>query len=534
MAQTSIIQNVVGGWNVSDVRIANMSDSMNMYPETQGTGASATSMLRSICGTSIFMKISNEYCRGLFEAARGNDGFPLLFAVFGTKLYVIRNLEGEWTIEEIYNSLTNNNIPVSMCETGGEGSAHPHLIVVDGANVIAVDTTLNTDDMKLDIRSIALPYRVVQQDEEHPSQRIQPTHCAYAYNYLIVNDYSTDAFYITYQYPFERTDSSGNVDYDIFMIDSSLETEVGYKDYGFITYAEWSPDNITALVSNNTLLYTFGPKSTQVFTYNSDVDAPWVSPTNCANGIGIKAEHSLAAVGDYVFFLGSSSIGENGVYYWQGNKITKCSVPDVERKIQSMKNPSDAVGQCWQENGHLFYALTFKNDDYTLVYDILENLWHRRSSKDKLTNAHHYWRPQFALLHDGKLLFGTEDGYIVYLDKEKFDEYDGRPMIRMRRSGCMMNNYQDFVVDGIKLICNTGDFNNANLVPQIMMRHTDNGGYWSNQEIGLLGKQGEYGTECEWFNLGLHNIMTVEVSCSDPVNFAIMGGKIQYSLIDSF
>lgn len=534
MAQTSIIQNITGGWSVSDVRIANMSDSVNLYPETQGTGASATSMLRSICGTSTLLDFGNSPCRGVFEADRGNDGFPLLFAVFGTNLYVIRNVEGQWITSKIYSALTAGDDPVSICQTGGEGSAHPHLVVVDGANVIAVDTTLNDDDMKKDIRSISLPYRVVQEDEEKPSQRIVPTHCAYAYNYLIVNDSTTDAFYITYQYPFERTDKNGDIDYDIFMINSTLETEVGYKDYGFITYAEWSPDNITALVANNTYLYTFGPKSTQVFTYNSDVDAPWVSPTNCANGIGIKAVHSMAIVGDYLFFLGSSSIGENGIYYWKGNQITKCSTPDVERKIQSMNFADDAIGQCWQENGHLFYALSFKNDDYTLVYDILENQWHRRSSKDKYTNAHHYWRPQFATLHNGKLMFGTHDGKIVYLDKHKFDEYDGRPMIRMRRSGAMMNNYSDFIVDGLKLICNVGDFEDTNLVPQVMMRYTDNGGYWSNQEIGLLGHQGQYGVECEWFNLGLHNIMTVEVSCSDPVNFAIMGGKIQYSLIDSF
>lgn len=509
-----IIQNIVGPWSKSNIRIANLSESINMYPETQGKGAAADSILRSIMGTENFMDIEGE-CRGLYEADKGPDGFPVLFAVFGSNLYIIRDGEPY----EVYNSLTNFNTPVHMCQTGG---SHPHLIVVDGANVLAVDTTLGIEDMRADCRTIQLPYRV-----NSDSQRIVPTHCAYLYNYLIVNDSGTDAFYTSYQYPFETETDLGQMDYDLFMVNSTQ-----YKDYGFITYSEWSPDVNTALISNGTLLYTFGPKSSQIFTYNSDVDMPFVSPTNCANMIGIKAPDSLAIVGDFVFYLGSSAIGENGVYFWRGNQLQRCSTPDVERLIQGFNYPEDAVGECWMENGHIFYALTFRNDDYTLVYDVLEQVWHRRSTKGANDNLHHAWRPRFAILHDGNILFGVRD-HIVKLSKSKFTEFDDRPIIRMRRSGAMMDSYNQFIVDGIKLICNTGDFKDANLVPQIMMRWSDNGGWWSNQEIGLLGHQGEYGTQVDWFNLGICTVMNIEFSCSDPVDFCIVGAKIQYKEIDA-
>lgn len=347
MSRVNLIDNIVGGQEVSDIRIANLSESVNMYIETQGDGSSATSLLRSINGSTKLTDVDrdNRKCRGIFEASRGADGFPVLFAVFGPRLYCITNVDGQYVATEIYSSLTNTDEPVSMCETGGEGSAYPHLIVVDGANVIACNTELSPEDMRdpsLDgCRSIALPYRVRQDDPELPTQRIIPTHCAYMYGYLVVNDSGTDAFYTSYQYPFERIlpNTESYIDYDIFMIDSVRPTEVGYKDYGFVTYSEWSPDNTTALVSNSTLLYTFGPKSTQIFTYNSDVEAPFVSPTNAANSIGIKAVRSLACVGDYVFYLGASSIGENGIYYWRGNQLTKISTPDIERHISKMKNP---------------------------------------------------------------------------------------------------------------------------------------------------------------------------------------------------
>lgn len=182
----------------------------------------------------------------------------------------------------------------------------------------------------------------------------------------------------------------------------------------------------------------------------------------------------------------------------------------------------------------MFYALTFYEDDYTYVYDILEQKWHRRSSKAEKTNIQHYWRLLFATLHDSKIMFGTEDGKLVYLDPNKYEEYDGRPMVRIRRSGMMMNNFSDYIVNSVRLIANLGDFDNANLNPKIMMRYSESGGNFSNQEIGTLGNQGRYDWVIEWWKLGLHNICSLEFSCSDPVNFAILGAKISYSLIDRF
>jgi hypothetical protein len=131
-------------------------------------------------------------------------------------------------------------------------------------------------------------------------------------------------------------------------------------------------------------------------------------------------------------------------------------------------------------------------------------------------------------------MFGTEDGKLVYLDPNKYEEYDGRPMVRIRRSGMMMNNYNPFIIDSVKLICNTGDFDDANLNPKIMMRYSEDGGNFSNQEIGLLGYQGRYSWDVTWWKLGIHEICCLEISCSDPVNFAILGAKISYALIDRF
>ena len=600
MSIVRLVSDVVGGSSKSDVRIANLSESVNMFPETQGEGSSASTMLRSVYGTKELCRPSTRACRGLLDSSLTGD----LYAVYGPSIYLIRFTEqGTYSYTTLYSSLTNVDTPVSIVETGG---TNPYICIADGQNIVAIEANhLEPVDIIASIRTIALPYRV-----NSTTERINPTHLVYCYNYLLCTDSGSDAFYTSYQYPFERTytndsgaqsyvDSintgiakvaettytveqddteedidtkinqvkvddtltasekqqivslledyksyelwklsppgiTGDTDYDIFMINPWRVSEVGYKDWGFVTYSEWSTDNTTALASSGSLLYTFGPKSTQLFTYNQSTTNPWVSPTNTANGIGLMAVNSVATLADYVFFLGASNVGDCGVYYWNKQTITKISTPDIERRIATITNTTDAIGQCWVSAGHLQYALTFKDGNLTLVYDILEGKWHRRASKAEYTNVQNYWRLTNARTWNRDLVFGTIDGRLVAEDKTKFTEYDGRPIVRIRRSGMLLDNGQNFYLDGIKLICNSGDFRNPNLEPKVMLRTCNCGGEWDNQEQGLLGKIGQYDYEVEWFNRGIFSLCTLELSCSEDCFFSILNAKISHTICDWF
>lgn len=189
MPAYNLIQNIVGGDRKSDARIVNLSENINLYVETTGKGASSTQILRSIQGTTDLIDLeTNEVCRGLFVPSRTYTGnIDTIICVFGDKVYVVRLFEGVYqkTIIGYVNSSTE---PVSICETGGEGSAHPHICIVDGSSLYAFDETLEEGEMINDFRSIALPYRVVQPNPNNPSIRIQPTHLCYCKNYLLVND----------------------------------------------------------------------------------------------------------------------------------------------------------------------------------------------------------------------------------------------------------------------------------------------------------------------------------------------------------
>jgi hypothetical protein len=524
MAQR-IIQNIVGGIHRHEIEKVSRSFTQNMYPETDDPDESTTNkVLLSIKGQELAMHMGEGPCRGMFRASRGSDGQPVLFGCFGNGVYVIRETYNGFSkrrIGQVSNALSE---PVHFTETGGEGSAHPHLIVVDGASVFAVDTTLSDSYMAQDWRSIQLPTRVG--DTTH-TQKIQPTHCAYLYGYLLVNDSGTDAFYTSIQYPFETTDDNDNVIYDIFYADEHGE----YGGYGFVTYAEWNPDNISCLCSDGgSHLYTFGPRSVQCFSYRDDVNQPFVSPDNAAESIGIRAPNSLAQCGPYVAWLASSDIGQNGIYVMQGNEKKRVSTISIERQISRMSYPEDAVGQFWEENQHIFYAITFRTDRVTLVYDITEGEWHARESYER-----GLWRPQFATFAYNRIFFGQLDSdALVYMDNDKYTEWDGLCMVRLRRGGALYSDNSPFYCDALNVTLNNGQIDDPVLDPRVMMRYSTDGNNWTDMELGTMGGIGHYDHQTTWWNLGLCRYLTVEISCSDPVDFAIVSAKINASPCNIF
>lgn len=566
-SQVKLIQNIAGSITRSNISKVGLGESLNMFVEQQNpTEHSCTLVMRTVQGEVKAADIPGT-CRGMYRVSRGYDNKPVLYAVYDHTLYLINE---DNTFNEIA-TINSSGSECHMCETGGYGSAHPHLIIVDGSSVYAVNTGLSIGDQQMDFRSIKLPVRV------NSNNSINPTHCAYLYGYLIINDAGTDAFYTSYQYPFEIEDTetpefyvkrsqfvswwmsltdaereaykAGEVHdayytmykefidgtandtpekYDIFRVDT-----VQYAKYGFITYSEWCPDNTIALCSNGSKLYTFGERSWQVFSYNDDKNNPFSSPDNAAGNIGIKAPNSLAMLGNTVLWLGSSDIGDNGVFMIKDTTITRISTQDIEREITQIVNPENAYSSIWQEHQHVFYSITFEDSKKTYVYDITENAWHYRASYNE-SNHLTFWRYNHVTFAYGKQYVGTKDA-LCYMDENCYTEHDGRVMLKMRRGGVLTSNDCPFYIDMLRLITNNGQhsfndqYGDLELNPRVSFRYSWDGATFSDYEDAYTGKIGRYDYETNIYGCGMGRFFTLEVSTTEPIPFAIENLQIKWS-----
>ena len=573
-SQVKLIENIAGTISKSNLIKIGMGESVNLFVEQQqNSNEKSTSLvMRSVMGEVLAQNITGK-CRGMYRVSRGYDNKPVLYAVYDTTLYLIDSNNNAISIGTI-NSYTTE---CHMTETGGYGSAHPHLIIVDGTSVYAVNTGLSIGDQQLDLKRIDLPYRV-----NSTTEYIKPTHCAYLYGYLIVNDAGTDAFYTSYQYPFEISNSEpdsfyqereqfitwwsglddatkerykagqiqdqyyteykdfidGNADdtpevNDIFRVHT-----VEFANYGFITYSEWCPDNTIALCSNGSKLYTFGERSWQVFSYNDDKNNPFTSPDNAAGNVGIKAPNSLAMLGNTVLWLANSDIGDNGVFMIKDTTLTRISTQDIERELTQLSNLETGYASIWQEHQHVFYSLTFEDAKKTYVYDVTENAWHYRASYDS-KNHLTYWRYNHATYAYSKIYVGTTNA-LAYMDENKYTEHDGKVIYKMRRGSVLTSNDQPFYIDSAEIICNNGQlsfdnhYDNIEMNPRISIRYSWDGATFSDYEDYYMGKLGRYDYSTVIWQLGMGSYFTLEVSTTEPIPFAIENLKVAYSPTSMF
>lgn len=573
-SQVKLIENIAGTISKSNLIKIGMGESVNLYLEQQqNSNEKSTSLvMRSAMGEVLAQNITGK-CRGMYRVSRGYDNKPVLYAVYDTTLYLIDSNNDAISIGTI-NSYTTE---CHMTETGGYGSAHPHLIIVDGTSVYAVNTGLSIGDQQLDLKRIDLPYRV-----NSTTEYIKPTHCAYLYGYLIVNDAGTDAFYTSYQYPFEISntesdsfyeereqfitwwtglDDATKEQYKAGQIQDQYYTEykdfidgnaddtpevndifrvhtVEFANYGFITYSEWCPDNTIALCSNGSKLYTFGERSWQVFSYNDDKNNPFTSPDNAAGNVGIKAPNSLAMLGNTVLWLANSDIGDNGVFMIKDTELTRISTQDIERELTQLANLETGYASIWQEHQHVFYSLTFEDAKKTYVYDVTENAWHYRASYDS-KNHLTYWRYNHATYAYSKIYVGTTNA-LAYMDENKYTEHDGKVIYKMRRGSVLTSNDQPFYIDSAEIICNNGQlsfdnhYDNIEMNPRISIRYSWDGATFSDYEDYYMGKLGRYDYSTVIWQLGMGSYFTLEVSTTEPIPFAIENLKVAYSPTSMF
>ena len=572
-----LIQNIAGTISKSNLIKVGLSEAVNMFVEQQqNSNEKSTSLvMRSAMGEVLAQNIPGK-CRGMYRVSRGYDNKPVLYAVYDTTLYLIDSANNAIVIGTIDSYTTECH----MTETGGYGSAHPHLIIVDGTSVYAVNTGLSIGDQQLNLKRIDLPYRV-----NSTTEYIKPTHCAYLYGYLIVNDAGTDAFYTSYQYPFEISNSepdsfyeereqfitwwmtldkatqdayrNGEIqdqyytDYKEFIDGTADDTPevndvfevhtIQYANYGRIAYSDWCPDNTIALCSNGSKLYTFGERSWQHFSCTNDETSAsglWSSPDNAAGNVGIKAPNSLAMLGNTVIWLANSDIGDNGVFMLKDTELTRISTQDIERELTQLTNIETGYASIWQEHQHVFYSLTFEDAKKTYVYDVTENAWHYRASYDS-NNHLTYWRYNHATYAYGKIYVGTKDA-LAYMDENKYTEHDGKVIYKMRRGAVLTSNDQPFYIDSAEIICNNGQlsfdnhYDNIELNPRISIRYSWDGATFSDYEDYYMGKLGRYDYSTTIWSLGMGRYFTLEISTTEPVPLSIENLKIAFSPTSMF
>jgi hypothetical protein len=289
--------------------------------------------------------------------------------------------------------------------------------------------------------------------------------------------------------------------------------------------AEGSPDNLVAIKKLNNEAWLFGAKTTEVWYDTGNATSRFQRVNGAFFDIGTSAKYSPAVLGTTVFWLGSDQRGQGIVWSATNYVPQRISTHAIEYIIGQMSDTTDAIGYCYQQEGHFFYVLTFPTGNRTLVYDQKTQMWHERGCiMPSGQNGRH--RANCHAFCFGKNIVGDyECGKLYELDSDTFTD-NSTPIKRIRTGPHVHNNgkklfFSKFELDlerGTGLVSGQGEN------PKITLQYSDDGGMTFGNEIQMdIGKRGKYKTRAYKYRLGMSEDRVFRVTITDPVACTLIG-----------
>ena len=480
----------VGGGSEYRSRDVSAQRSVNLYPEfvdvkNPKTGA----ILIGTPGTETFSDLGDiGICRGMWYTSTSR-----LFAVYGGNLYEFDNA-GAYTNKGNIGLLAT---PVSMTDNG------KYLVFADGVKM----RTYNLDTGGT-ITEITIPFD-------------NPTQIGYVDNRIVAinNDITLD----------ETDPLNTRENNKFYWSDAGFD---GPLTWGALSWAsaESSADAIESLAVKEGEIWLFGPRSYEAWRTNTNPDLPFSKVGGSDSAVGSGATYGVSNIGDNIFWLGTSTAGQNQVFMSNGYGHQRISNHSIEYELDKMGVTEDAQGFAYQQEGHTFYVLNFITGDKTLVYDITTNEWHERATRDPNLNILHRWDPIYASYAFGKVVVGnSRDSKVLTLNLDKYDEYDSRPIVRIRQSPVYWEDLRELFHREFQIDLDTGHGvqTGQGSDPQGMLQYSDDGGNtWSSERWTGLGKIGQYKTRVRFRRLGRSRERVYRFQISDPIKVVLIGARV--------
>jgi hypothetical protein len=299
----------------------------------------------------------------------------------------------------------------------------------------------------------------------------------------------------------------------------------------FFALKDSSTDNLITLYENNRELWLIGERTSEVWFNAGGTNFAFQRIPGVGPQVGCAAVHSITRAGAALVWLGRNEQGQNIVIMQSQYSFQRISTHAVEHAIASYPVVNDAIGYGYEEDGHLFYMLTFPTADVTWCFDLIAGVWHQRASFTSTSGQFHRHRSNcFMDFADLRMVGDYQTGQVLQMSRQYFTDA-GAPLVCIRRTPhvwskatrerVFISQLQIEFTPGVGLQVGQGQN------PQVMLRWSDDGGFtWSTEHWSSIGAAGETKHRAIFRLLGRARDRVWEASFSDPVQRDIIGATM--------
>lgn len=450
---------------------------VNLYPEVSGSGTSKTvGMLIGTPGLKLWSTISDVPIRGLLRVSA-----TVGIVVAGSHVFVVDTAGASTQIGSIAPGMS----PVSMASNGLS------VMLVTGANGYFIN-------LKTYLVSPISDAAFTGADKVD-----------FLDGFFVFNQPGTQNFQITTLYG----------------------TAIQPLDFAS---AEGSPDVLISLIVDHREAWMFGLNSTEVFVNTGAADFPFERLQGVFIEQGCAAKNSVVKMDNTIIWLSADDRGQGIVQRARGYVPDRISNHALEFAIASYSRIDDAVAYSYQQEGHMFYMLTFPSAKATWCFDSTTALWHQRAWRNTSSGALEQHRSICHMAFANKNIVGDwETGKLYYFDLDTYtDNGDTIPAIRQCPHIAEQNGvWQFFASLWVDMQTGVGLSSGQGSDPVVMLEWSDDGGRsFPHYQTVKIGKIGETRMRARWNRLGRSRDRVWRVTLSDPIKRIFLDGDVMYSV----
>lgn len=337
---------------------------------------------------------------------------------------------------------------------------------------------------------------------------------------------------------------------------STLSGEIVFDALQFAGKVGYA-DAIQSLIVNRREIILLGKLKSEVWYDAGNAGFPFAELPGAYIEHGGVAPFSLAATDIEVFWLGQDLQGDGIVFELKGYDTRRISNFALEWAIRQMKAKgniiSDAIGYTWQQNGHVFYVLTFPTGNQTWVYDASLGsdpsiAWHQIACTDANGRLQRHRGMCYANLYGQQVVGDFENGTLYALDPNTYTDTIGgiiTPITYIKgfphilkaanpKGGNMMEAGGKNIIFGKFILDIEGG--NAPLdadgnPTQVGLKWSVNRGRtWGETVLQGIGIPGQYEAQPQWPQEGMSWDMVFEIQHSIAGPAALQGAWVEATL----
>jgi hypothetical protein len=286
-------------------------------------------------------------------------------------------------------------------------------------------------------------------------------------------------------------------------------------------------DEIISLAVLNRKLFLFGKKITEVWYNVGAADFPFRRDNNLLIEYGCKSAGSIAVGYQLMFWLAASKEGGVSIVVTDGTMPKTVSTPAIEYVLQQMTDATNTNSLLYKADGHIFYELSFTNENKTFIYDLTTGIWLRGMELNKtrsIDNCHCFFNEKHYV--------GSSMDKKIYEMSSQLYSNDGEDIYYKIISGHFCDpSLKKTRILRINLDIVAGDELNSNELPLVFLSCSKDGGRsYSDKKTAGLGKIGERLYRCIFRRLGSSRDWVFKFEFFGKTKFMVLNAIVDYEI----